>query len=224
MSMVLGPIHHWMFGKIKTSEAREHSIVSAFKAKYGTEADALLNQVYAKHPQPDNTKPLEELLANKSIHQGIQNLIIETETREAAIIAAFCAKYEDAEKVAIDAAYAHGIQCGEEAVKSKGLSANECKSTSKAFELLGDYLCDGMPCDRGAQIVDDSEECTTWDHEDCVHEKIWKNAGANFLTMCNIVNAWISGFCKGVCSSSEYTREKAIASGDKSCLSVLKNK
>jgi len=80
-----------------------------------------------------------------------------------------------------------------------------------------------MPCDRGAQVLDDSEKCTSWDHEDCVHEKYWKNAGANFLTMCNIVNSWISGFCKGINPGSEYKREKAIASGNKTCLSVLKN-
>ncbi|QII12102.1 hypothetical protein KsCSTR_27230 [Candidatus Kuenenia stuttgartiensis] len=223
MSMVLGPIHHWMFGKIKTSEARENNIVSAFKARYGADAEALLGEVYKKYPQTDSTKSLEELLANKSIHQGIQSIIIEGETREAAIIAAFCAKYDDAGKIASEAAHAHGIQCGKEAVNRKGLSANECKSTSKAFELLGDYLCDGMPCDRGAQVVEDSEKCTTWDHEECVHEKYWKNTGTDFLTMCDIVNAWISGFCKGLNPSSTYKREKAIASGDKSCLSILKN-
>ena len=38
MSLVLGPIHYWMYGKIKTTESRESAIVSAFKAQYGADA------------------------------------------------------------------------------------------------------------------------------------------------------------------------------------------
>ncbi|MBI5678404.1 MAG: hypothetical protein HZC52_07965, partial [Planctomycetes bacterium] len=198
MSLVLGPIHYWMFGKIKTTESRESAIVSAFKEKYGEDADKILDQVYKKYPKTNNNKPLEELLANKSIHQGIQSLIVEVETREAAVVAAFCAKYPDAAKVAAEAARKHGVSCGKEAVKCKGLSAADYNNTSKAFEIMGYFHSDGMPCDRGAQVVSESEKCTSWDHESCVHEPYWRNGGANFLTMCDIVNEWIAGFGEGV--------------------------
>ncbi|GAB63192.1 MAG: hypothetical protein DWB56_03740 [Candidatus Jettenia sp.] len=218
MSLVLGPIHHWMYGKIKTTEARESAIISAFKSKYGAEADDLLVQVYKKYPKSSVNKPLEELLANKSIHQGIQSLIIEVETREAAVIAAFCSKYHDAAKVAAEAAHKHGITCGKEAIKSKGLSGADCNNTSKAFEVMGDYHSDGMPCDRGAQIISESDKRTLWDHESCIHEQYWKNAGADFLTMCTIINEWIAGFGEGIQSKIRYKREKAIAAGDPSCL------
>src|SRR3989304_7006803 len=86
MSLVLGPIHYWMYGKIKTTESRESAIVSGFKAKYGADADKILEQVYKKYPKTSSNKPLEELLANKSIHQGIQSLIVEVETREADLV------------------------------------------------------------------------------------------------------------------------------------------
>ncbi|MBM4065154.1 MAG: hypothetical protein FJ266_05855 [Planctomycetes bacterium] len=224
MSLVLGPIHYWMFGKIKTTESRESAIVSAFKEKYGADADKILDQVYKKYPKTNHNKPLEELLANKSIHQGIQSLIVEVETREAAVVAAFCAKYPDAAKVAGEAAHKHGISCGKEAVKSKGLSAADCNNTSKAFEIMGDFHSDGMPCDRGAQVVSESEKCTSWDHESCVHEPYWENAGANFLTMCDIVNEWIAGFGEGVNSKITYKRAKALAAGDLSCLSTYEIK
>lgn len=224
MSLVLGPIHHWMYGKIKTSEARESAIVSAFKTHYGAEADKILDLVYKKYPKPNTNKPLEELLANKPIHQGIQSLIIEAETREAATIAAFCAKYSDAAKVAAEAAHGHGIMCGKEAVRNKGLSPADCNNTAKAFEVMGDYLSDGMPCDRGAQVVAESEKTTSWDHESCVHETYWRNGGADFLTMCNIMNEWIAGFGEGINSQIGYKREKALAAGDASCLGNFKIK
>ena len=224
MSLVLGPIHYWMYGKIKTTEARESAIVSAFKIKYGAEANKILDQVYKKYPKANINKPLEELLANKSIHQGIQSLIIDVETREAGIIASFCAKYSDAAKLAAETAHNHGISCGKEAVKSKGLVATDCNSTSKAFEVMGDFHSDGMPCDRGAQVVSESEKHTSWDHESCVHEPYWRNAGANFLTMCDIVNEWIAGFGEGINPRIKCRREKALAAGDKSCLSSFELK
>ncbi|HHT9129923.1 MAG TPA: hypothetical protein ACFYEC_03535 [Candidatus Brocadiaceae bacterium] len=224
MSLVLGPIHHWMYGKIKTTEAREAAIASAFKAKYGAEADKILAQVYTKYPKPNSNKSLEELLANKSIHQGMQSIIVDVETREASMIAVFCAKYSDAARTAVEAARKHGISYGKEAIKSKGLSTADCNNTSKAFEVMGDYHCDGMPCDRGAQVVTESEKRTSWDHESCVHESYWKNAGADFLTMCNIVNEWIAGFGEGINSKIGYRREKALAAGDSSCLGTFEIK
>lgn len=224
MSLVLGPIHHWMYGKIKTTEARESAITTAFKVKYGTEADKILEQVYKKHPKSPENTPLEELLANKPIHQGIQELLIKVETREAGVIGAFCAKYSDAAKAAAEAARKHGISCGKDAVKRKELSAADCNNTAKIFEVIGDYLCDGMPCDRGAQVVSESDKKTSWDHESCVHEQYWRKAGANFLTMCDIVNEWIAGFGEGINSKILYKREKALAAGDASCLSTYEIK
>jgi hypothetical protein len=138
-----------MYGKIKTTEGRESAIVSAFKTKYGADAEKILEQVYKKYPKSSGNKPLEELLANKPIHQGIQSLIIEVETREAATIAAFCAKFDDAAKIAAEVARNHGKSCGKEAVKNKGLTPADCNNTAKAFEVMGEYLCDGMPCGPG---------------------------------------------------------------------------
>ena len=224
MSLVLGPIHHWMYGKIKTTMAREASIIAAFKAKYGADADKILDTVYKKHPKADINQPLEKLLGNKAIHQGIQELIVKTETREASIIAAFCAKHDDAGKVAGEAARKHGVSCGKEAIKAKGLSTVDCSDTAKVFEAMGDYLCDGMPCDRGANVVSEAAKRTAWDHENCVHEAYWKNAGADFLTMCNIIHEWVSGFGEGVNQKIGCKREKAIATKDKSCLSVFEIK
>jgi hypothetical protein len=75
-----------------------------------------------------------------------------------------------------------------------------------------------MPCDRGAQVQDEAANRTTWDHTECVHEQYWKDAGASFETMCDMVNSWISGFGEGANPKIKHTREKAIAVGDPDCL------
>ena len=220
MSLVLGPVHHWMYKKVQTTEAREAFIVDALKAKYGQEAEEVLNSVYDKHPLSDKNASLEEILRNVPIHQGIQNLIINAETREASVISAFCEKYGDeAKELVIRSAQEHGVEYGKRAVVER-VNSGEC-SASKAFELIQSYLCDGMPCDRGVQAQSEEDNRTTWDHTECVHEQFWKDAGASFETMCDMLNSWIAGFGEGTNPKINYTREKAIAVGDSMCLSVF---
>lgn len=219
MSLVLGPVHYWMHNKIKTTEDREAAIVSAFKDKFGeAAAEEVLNEVYQKFPpSPHVGKPLEEILEGVMIHQGIQNLIVDVETRESAIIAAFTQKFgNDASETAINAAHEHGVSCGQKTAQERG--TNGCNA-SEAFELLSNSFCDGMPCDRGAQVVDEADSRTTWDHDDCIHMSYWQAGGASPETMCDIITAWIDGFGKGLNPSLAHKREKCIARGDAGCLS-----
>lgn len=220
MSLVLGPVHHWMYKKIKTTEAREAYIVGVLRGRYGQEAEVILNAIYSKYPLPDKNASLEEILGNTPIHQGIQNLIIQAETREAAVIAAFCEKYsDDAKELVIKAAHDHGVECGKMALEERGVSG-EC-TASKAFELIQSFLCDGMPCDRGAQVQSEEDNRTTWDHTECVHEEYWRDAGVSFETMCDMLNSWIEGFGEGTNPKIKYKREKALAFGDQECLSIF---
>jgi len=210
-----------MHRKIKTTEARETFIVDALKDNYGRDADEILSAVYAKHPLPRKDVSLEEILGNVPIHQGIQNLIISAETREAAVVAAFCEKYGDeAKELIIKTAHCHGVECGKRAVEERGADGET--TASKAFELIQSYLCDGMPCDRGAQVQSEDDDRAIWDHTECVHEQYWKDAGASFETMCDMLNSWIAGFGEGTNSKITYMREKALATGESMCLSVFK--
>jgi len=122
-------------------------------------------------------------------------------------------------ELVIKAAHGHGVECGKKAVVERGTSG-DC-TASKAFELIQSYLCDGMPCDRGAQAQSEEDDRTTWDHTECVHEQYWKDAGASFETMCDMLNSWIAGFGEGANPKIKYKREKAIATGDSGCLSVF---
>ena len=59
MSLVLGPVHHQMYKKIQTTEAREDFIVNALKTKYGQESEEMLSSIYAKHPLSDKNASFE---------------------------------------------------------------------------------------------------------------------------------------------------------------------
>jgi len=98
MSFVLGPVHHWMYKKIKTTEAGEYYIVQAFQKKYGESVDVALSKVYKKYPPSTDDQSLEEILENASIYQRINDLIVKVEKREAAVIATLCKRYGDEER------------------------------------------------------------------------------------------------------------------------------
>ncbi|MEE9200762.1 MAG: hypothetical protein V3V45_04885 [Candidatus Brocadiales bacterium] len=217
MSLVLGPIHHWMHKKIKVSEDREKAIVQGLKDKYGQDADSLLAEVYKKYPESQHGgQALEEILADQPIHQGIQGLIDGVETREAATITAFCGKYGDeAKDVASKAAHQHGLSCGQKAAEEKGLGDGD-KTPGKAFELLLDNYCDGMPCDRSAQVLDETEKNIVWDHI-CIHGKYWDTVNAPTKSLCDIIISWTAGFGEGISSSIKHTRRKCMAQGDQTC-------
>jgi len=73
--------------------------------------------------------------------QGIQNLIISAETRDASSISAFCNKFgNEAKSLVITAAHDHRVGCGKMAVAERG-SRGHC-TASKAFELIHRFLCD----------------------------------------------------------------------------------
>ena len=76
---------------------------------------------------PDKNVSLEEI-------QGIQNLIISAETRDASSISAFCNKFgNEAKSLVITAAHDHRVGCGNMAVAERG-SRGHC-TASKAFDL-----------------------------------------------------------------------------------------
>ncbi len=212
-----------MHKKIKISEAREKAIVEALKRKYGKDADVILQEVYKKSPPSQHEgKPLEEILEDKPIHAGIQGLIDEVETREAVTVAAFYKKYGDeAKEVASKAAYEHGLKCAQQAAKEKNLGQDGV-NPGRAFELLLDNFCDGMPCDRGAQVLDENNKQIIWDHTICIHGRYWEVAQVPPKPMCDIISSWVKGFGKGSNSSIEYERKKCIAYGDDCCVSTYK--
>ena len=52
-------------------------------------------------------------------------------------------------------------------------------------------------------------------------KQYWRDAGASFETMCDMLNSWIEGFGEGTNPKIKYKREKAIATGDPECLGIF---
>jgi len=80
MSAFLGPIHYWMYEKIKNVMMRETAIFSAFYEKYGKEIESVCGKTKQEMDTKDIETPLDQLIGDSPIHGWLANRIKEIET------------------------------------------------------------------------------------------------------------------------------------------------
>src|SRR3989304_8893624 len=88
MSAFLGPIHYWMYEKIKNVMSRKAAIFSAFYEKYGSEVESVCGKTRQEIESEDNGRPLDQLIGDSPIHGWLANKIREVETEEAQMVKA----------------------------------------------------------------------------------------------------------------------------------------
>ena len=83
----------------------------------------------------------------------------------------------------------------------------EGKSFEKAeelYNLMNDYILDGMPCDRVNEIIDSSEEMIKWTRRICVHKDIWNAENIDVKYFYDFRGLWIKAFISELNKDFEY--------------------
>jgi len=212
MSMFLGPIHHWLYNKIRIAAARSLAIEEALSGSYSKDAASIMAEVDDIYPPFPQDVDLEDIIGDAPIHGFLNGLIRMVEMREGAIIKTFLRTCGDGVKeVAVKAAAEHGRLTGEAA-----RGEVEQGSFESLFKALGDRRLEGMPCDEGGQPEVEGQRLNI-SHSKCLHHYNWYGSGAPIDTMCRITGAWIEGFIKGAAPDVSYSMEESIADGAKEC-------
>jgi len=131
MSAFLGPIHYWMYEKIKNVMSRKAAIFSAFYEKYGSEVESVYGKTRQEVESEDDGRPLDELIEDSPIHGWLADKIREVETGEARMVKIFLDKYADRNLIE-EAAYWYG--------RGKGIEAREKHNQEKNIESLYDTI------------------------------------------------------------------------------------
>lgn len=231
MSLVLGPIHYWMYAKIRLARARERAIFLAFSEKCGREAGEASGRSQAEYDRwLEDDRPLEELVGNAPIHAWLQGQIDAAERSEAELVASFLKQFgEEAEGIAREAARGHGRATAEKALAERDPGE---RSARGLFELLRGHLLDGMPCDHVTQVAETSPNRVVNLHHTCLHSRNWLLAPQDgvppvqvlWKTLCGILRAWIEGFCQAYHPGIEYRQTKTLARGDPLCEEVFQER
>ncbi len=214
MSTFLGPIHYWLFQKIRNVEDREEALIKAFSERFGNGVKEIVEKVRGRYGVPFDNTPLENLIGDAAIHYWLQSAIEKAETREAALLKGFLDTFgQDGRDLALEVAFQHGRKIGEAAIEQ---GQNQGEGIESVYNLIKNTFLDGMPCDHVTEAETPSPDLLVEKHTACLHKGYWEAAGIDGRFMCSYLERWI----RGVCSADpriEYRRVKSLVGGDDCC-------
>lgn len=199
MSLFLGKIHYWLFNKIKWFEILEEDIIKVAKDE-GIYTEEINDKINKKYGEKLPNKPLEDMIDTGNIHGWLQSKINSAEGRMAAWTSIIINNSKNGinkiEKVYID----QGIKAAKE-IKESGKSY---KNAEEIYNLMNDYVLDGMPCDRVNVIEESSEELVKWTKRICVHKDIWDAENIDVKYFYDFRGLWIKAFVSELNRDFEY--------------------
>lgn len=161
MSAFLGPIHYWLYNKIKIQDSIVDKIV-LFAEKENQKSDLrteLDNQFGSL-----NLRPLEEIIDTTNIHGWLQQCVSMVEYRLAYAVTDLLKinpdYIEDVKKIF----YHTGVDLSQ---------GNTEGSVDIIFKQLNDTLLDGMPCDHANSVISQKDDDILWKRNVCVHQNYW---------------------------------------------------
>lgn len=197
MSAFLGPIHFWLYKKIRLVIEREALLVAIAHEKVDDLAEELYDTALALYgaPIPEEEK-LEAIIDHTQIHGWLQRQIEIAEVREASFIKDLIDTVpEEGMEALLTAFYTQGKGCGEEAK----LQLEEDNAPA-LYKIMQNYYLNGMPCDAGDTIMENSLHCFSWEGSHGNQLSNWKKAGIDLSIMTKAYQEWFKGFIEG-CSS-----------------------
>ncbi len=160
MSMFLGPIHYWLYGKIGHQEELTRRL-SETAVQEGWIADA--NEYIRDLPA------LETVIDEENIHGWLQARISDAERRYAALVLAAVGQDDTRLGRFCEAAFAFG--------REHTLSAGT--SPEDAYKAFEDFFVNGMPCDHVNSVTASSDTSLSWEQTQELHAGSWTSQGGS---------------------------------------------
>lgn len=192
MSLFLGKIHFWLFNKIVWFESLEENIVK-FAEEKQLPVQQWKKEIYSEFAEPAGKGPLEEIIDTSNIHGWLQKTIKSAELRQAALVTLILNENQS---------YINDmIKMFEEQGEKEGMQrrAKQCPELpEEIYNILNDYILEGMPCDNVNSIINSSENEIQWHAEKCLHTESWERVNGDVTNFYNLREAWIKAFVEAL--------------------------
>lgn len=196
MSAFIGPIHYWLYGKIKLVSQREEYIFNKAYEMCGSTAEEVREQVWQSYGAPLPDTDLGELIEHDNIHGWLQRQINIAESREAALIKELLDMCGGtAEDLVKQAFLDHGKMTG---AKARSEGKYDIDTAPGIYKALNDFYLNGMPCDQADMIMASQSDSIIWETGVCLQEPNWKRVGVATRTMMRFYQSWLNGFVSGI--------------------------
>ena len=209
MSRFLGKIHFWLYDKIKYAEELEKKLEGYALAQQELPAGEWKESISERFGKALDGKLLEDVIDVTNIHGWLQERIKGVETRQAAWISYIVSERPES--------ISELERLFEEDGKEKGILATamyDITSLEDAYNVLNNFILEGMPCDNIDQIMENNEEHFKWISTRCIHSGNWAQVGGDIKLFYNFRMQWIKGFItsmnKGYTFKVEYSGVKRI--------------
>ena len=180
MSAFLGPIHYWLFNKIKLQNTIVEEVLKIGYNKYGEELFKGIDE-FGAIP----TEKLEDIIDVRNIHGWLQECVSTVEYRLAFVIT----KMLEAEKENnLEFLKTFFYQLGK-----TNSNIPSVISVSEAYKILNDTLLDGMPCDHANSVVEENSNSLIYKRNLCVHKKYWDSLGGDIRNYYILREEFIKG-------------------------------
>jgi hypothetical protein len=186
MSAFLGPIHYWLYNKIRLQQEiidKLFQLGEAYKLTLKEEAESRFGVI--------ENKPLEEMIDQGNIHGWLQERVSQVEYKYAFVVTALANKLPDAIHTLKGTLYNAGNQ------QAKAIRQSTDKPTAnELYKLITDQLLDGMPCDHANRLLSQNDNDLTWTRNLCVHAPYWEELGGDISVYYELRESWLMGFIK----------------------------
>lgn len=218
MSRFLGPIHLWLFNKIKLYEELESKIIKDIYDKVDPKIKEAAEDFNRRVGAPLPDKALEDLIDTNNIHGWLQDRITIAETRQAALITHIIDQYENKGLEIVKAVYRkQGMESGNDA-KTK----YDVDSAPALYKALNNYILDGMPCDNVNNITINEKDILQWQVLSCLHKGYWESIKGDVNILYELRKIWISNFIRNANPSFTYSFKIKDVNGDKALIHEIK--
>ena len=167
MSAFLGPIHFWLYNKIRFQE----DLIDALCARAVSEG-WLAEEDTQKFVSTDR-RELQDAIDESNIHGWLQGRIHDGEGRYAALVTTLL--QEDANRLQTlkDVAFYTGKE-----------KRTEVPTTApEACHQLDNTLLNGMPCDQVMKVTESNPDKVVWEETQDLHSSFWNGQGAYYYDL-----------------------------------------
>ena len=178
MSAFLGPIHYWLFNKIKLQNTIVEEILRIGYNKYGLGKFNGMDD-YGSIP----TEKLEDIIDVTNIHGWLQECVATVEYRLAFAITKMMEEEDNLEELKL-----FFYQLGKQ-----NSNIPSVISVSEAYKILNDTLLDGMPCDHANSVVEENSNTLIYKRNLCVHKAYWDSVGGDIRNYYILREEFIKG-------------------------------
>jgi hypothetical protein len=197
MSTFLGNIHYWLYDKIKLHEELIENVIDIAK-KNDYNSEELLSSSYSKYGSPVSGL-LENEIDHSNIHGWLQEKIKSVESRLAYVVTElFKSNIVKKEDVAV-IFYKNAVDI----VGKLGINEG---TPQDIFNLIFDYMLEGMPCDRVNEIIENNRIMITWKTTRDLHKVYWDEVGGDVNNFYYFKDSWINGFLSASGIGYKYSR------------------